>query len=63
MRAFKVRTKNAKGKPISEWRTVHANSEKEAVLIDAQNQQAEREQKQMANPFKFPKPPRMRKGF
>jgi hypothetical protein len=35
MKEFKVRNKNAQGKPTSGWRTVYANSEKEAVLKDA----------------------------
>jgi hypothetical protein len=32
MREYKVRLKNAQGKPTSKWHSVYANSEKEAVL-------------------------------
>jgi hypothetical protein len=35
MRPYQIRSKSAAGKPISGWRTVYANSEKEAVLKDA----------------------------
>ena len=38
MRPYQVRTKNSRGKPVSGWRTVYANSEREAAVVDAQPQ-------------------------
>lgn len=37
MREYKVRVKDKHGKPLSGWRTVYANSEEEAVLINSTN--------------------------
>lgn len=54
MRPYQVRSKNAAGNPTSGWRTVYANSEKEAVLKDA----ARNEQ-----PFAFPKFPKRKMRF
>ena len=48
MKEFKVRNKNPGGKPISGWRTVYANTEREAVLKDA----VQRDMQKI--PFKYP---------